>query len=182
MDEPTRSEPRPRKPPRKITPRYLQNSAMHYLKRYTAPRAHLRRVMMRRIWKSVQFHGGEVGEHEVDLDAVLDKLEAAHMLDDRRWTFARVDELHRRGESRRGIQAKLAAKGAPRELVDEALARIGQDDELEAARQYAKRRRLGPWCLDDDVRAEKRQKHLASLARRGFSYDVARRAVDGEAD
>ncbi len=171
---------RERRPPKKITERYLERSAVHYLRRYTAPSEHLRRVLLRRIRKSVAHHGGEVSDHDEALDNVIERLKRAGMVDDVRWTHSRVQELHRRGSSKRAIRSKLWAKGAPREIVDEALAQLGQDSELEAARAYARRRRLGPWCRDEDERKLKREKHLASLARQGFSYSVAKQVLDSD--
>ncbi len=176
------SERPPRRPPKKITAPYLERVAVHYLQRYTAPSEHLKRVLRRRIRKSVAHHGGEVADHEPALEQVIERLQQAGMLDDERWTHARVGDLHRRGASKRAIQSKLGMKGAPRAMVDYALSLLDADADLSAARVYAKRRRLGPWCLDEDERKERRQKHLAALARQGFSFDVARRVLDGEAD
>ena len=176
------TERRPRRPPRKITEAYLERAALLYLQRYTAPSEHLRRVLLRRVRKSVAYHGGEVAEHAEALDHVVDRLTRAGLLDDARWTHARVGELHRRGNSLRAIRSKLYAKGAPRELVEEALAALEGDPDLEAARSYARRRRLGPWCLDPVERRERRQRHLASLARQGFSYGVALKVLDSAPD
>jgi len=49
-------------------------------------------------------------------------------------------------------------------------------EELEAARAYARKRRLGAY-RSPEKRAEYRQKDLASLARQGFSFDIAKQAL-----
>ena len=54
------------------------------------------------------------------------------------------------------------------------------DPELEAARAYARRRRLGPWRTKPDDSWERRQKELASMARAGFSFGVAKQALEEE--
>ncbi len=172
----------PPRPPKKITPAYLERAAVHYLQRYTAPSDHLKRVLRRRIRKSVAFHGGDPADFEPLLDGVVERMTRAGLLDDERWTQARVGELHRRGKSKRAIEATLREKGAPRELIDAALAALDGDADLQAARAYARRRRLGPWCLDDAERQLRRERHLAALARQGFSFDVALRVLDGAAD
>ena len=59
-------------------------------------------------------------------------------------------------------------------LTDEA-----PDPELHAAIKLARRRRLGPYA-DPDKRDENRDKHLAAMARAGFSYDMARRIIECE--
>jgi hypothetical protein len=50
---------RERKPPRRITADYLQRAAMHYLERYSAPAAQLRRVLARKVALSCRFHGDD---------------------------------------------------------------------------------------------------------------------------
>ena len=53
------SKPQERKKPRKLSERYLENSALHYLKRYSATVDGVRRVMMRRVNRSLKEHGGD---------------------------------------------------------------------------------------------------------------------------
>ncbi len=53
------------------------------------------------------------------------------------------------------------------------------EPELAAALACARRRRLGPY-RPPPARKSMRQKDLASLARAGFAYDVARRVVEAE--
>ncbi|OYW99178.1 MAG: hypothetical protein B7Z14_12660 [Bosea sp. 32-68-6] len=55
-----------------------------------------------------------------------------------------------------------------------------EEDELEAARKAARRKRLGPWSRGD--RAASRQKDLAALARAGFNMTTARAVIDGAGD
>ncbi|MGY8803890.1 MAG: regulatory protein RecX, partial [bacterium] len=46
--------------------------------------------------------------------------------------------------------------------------------------RYARRRRLGQFRLDPDVREERRQRDLAALGRSGFSYGIASRIIEAE--
>ena len=83
------------------------------------------------------------------------------------------------------IRGKLKQKGVDEEAIAAALeargedADIGEDPELTAAVTLAKRRRLGPFAAQKPS-DETREKHLAALARAGFSYDVARWVIDGK--
>ena len=66
------------------------------------------------------------------------------------------------------------------QLIEAALDCRTENDvnpELEAAAALARRRRLGPYA-SEEKRRDARQKHLASLARNGFSFDIARRVID----
>lgn len=170
------SDPRARKAPRPITADYLQRAAMHYLERYAAPAAQLRRVLRRKIIASCRHHGREPAEFDIALDEVVARCVSSGLVDDQRFAEARAASLRRRGQSARAVAARLSAKGVSRELV-EAHAASTEAEELEAARKAAKRKRLGPWSRKD--RALNRQKDLAALARAGFSMQIARAIIDG---
>ena len=91
--------------------------------------------------------------------------------------------LSARGTSRAHIIANLASKGVPAETAREAVDRLSveyEEPELEAARRYARRRRLGPYRGADNARAECRDKDLAAMARAGFAGRVARQIIDAE--
>lgn len=165
-----------RKPPRRITAAYLQRAAMHYLERYSAPAAQLRQVLARKVRLSCRHHGEEPERYEAMLDEVVARCVASGLVDDRRFAEARAATLRRKGRSSRAIAARLSAKGVGRELVEET-SHNTQDQELAAARLAARRKRLGPWSRGD--RASERQKHLAALARAGFSMTIARAVIDG---
>ena len=51
------------------------------------------------------------------------------------------------------------------------------ENDLKAALIFARRKRLGPFA-DPARRAAARMKHLAAMARAGFSGELARRIVD----
>lgn len=103
---------------------------------------------------------------------MLDDLQAKDFISE-----ARVVEsvLHRRagrlGASR--IRQELQSKGLGAEAVQQAVAQL-QGSELERAREVW-RRKFGEPAADPQTRA----KHMRFLLVRGFSGDVARRAVLG---
>jgi regulatory protein len=67
--------------------------------------------------------------------------------------------------------------GVARELVDQVLAESANpQSELEAAAAYVKRKRLGRFRTGD-ASADTRRKDLMRLARQGFDFDTARRAL-----
>jgi len=173
-----------RRPPRKVTPASLHAAAVRYLQRF-APTTHaFRRVMERRIRKSLAHHGGDPDEHAAMLDDLVARLTEAGALDDDRWARARAEELHRRGTPRRGIRAKLAAKGVDREIIAVAIEALEesleeQDPDLLAGWAYARRRRLGPFRRDPEERGERREKDLAAMGRAGFHWGLAKRIIDG---
>jgi regulatory protein len=170
-DKPTR------KPPRKVTPAYLQRAALAYLERYASSAENLRRVLRRKVDKRCRLRGEDPAEFHEMIDEVVAKSLRSGLVDDTRYAEARVATLRRRGGSARAIQAKLSAKGVDRSTIASALE--GEDgDEEQAARAFARRRKLGPFRPGE--RAPYRDKDLAAMARAGFRFDVARAVVDGE--
>ncbi|RKH66135.1 regulatory protein RecX [Corallococcus aberystwythensis] len=189
MDDPTdrdterRREPRKPKPPRKVSQRYLENAALHYLKRYAATVSQLKRVLMRRVDRSVKFHGTDRAEAVGWVDALAEKLIRNGLVNDRTYAETRVHSLRASGRSARVITQKLRMKGVAAELVQEKLAEATQDvSEDAAALIWARKKRLGPYRRDLSTRADHRQKDLAALARAGFSFAIAKRIIDGNAD
>jgi regulatory protein len=169
-----------RKPPRKITPAYLQRAALAYLERYASSAENLRRVLRRKVDKRCRLRGEDPAEFHEMIDEVVAKSLRTGLIDDTRYTEARVATLRRRGGSARAIQAKLSAKGVDRTTIAAVLESGEEDDEENAARAFARRRRLGPFRPGE--RAPYRDKDLAAMARAGFRFDVARSIIDGELD
>lgn len=173
--------PRPTPP---VTAAYLERAALHYLERYSASAEMLRRTLQRRATKRALARGEEPSGFEEMIEAIVAKAVAGGLVDDSRFAVARLATLRRRGTSTRGAAAKLAAKGVPRDVVEAAMEAERTDGdaetaEIDAARAYARRRRLGPH-RPVAARTANRERDLAAMARAGFRYDLARRIVDDE--
>ncbi len=163
------------------TAAYLERVAIAYLERHPGSTARLRAVLERRVRRSVEELGTEASEGAAAIEAVIGKLRRLGYLDDVRFASSRVRTLRARGKSARAVRAELARQGIETSAVDRALEEHGDgaEAELEAARALVRRRRLG-WLRGADVRDEHREKDLARLARAGFSYSIATRALEGE--
>lgn len=160
---------------------WLKKVAASYVERYPTTSAHFRRVLVRRVRKTVARHGGDAEALVAAVPSIVQGFVRLGLVDDRAYVFAKVRSLHRRGNSSRAIRGKLMDKLAPRELIDEALDELMEvSSEDFAAARYVRRRRFGPFHTDPERRRERYEKELAALARQGFSYDVARRVLDIE--
>lgn len=154
----------------------LEKSALHHLGRFAATRAELTRVLQRRVQRAIRAE--LIGRDDATrmVSATVEKIAAAGYLDDTAVARAKAGSMRRAGRSRRMIAQKLSTKGISRDGAEEALAATdGADEnaELRAAAMLAARRKLGPY------RAGKRddttlKRDLATLARGGYSYAVAR--------
>lgn len=171
------------RPPRRLAPADLKGAALDYLDRFAATRARVRQVMLRKIRSSVRAHGDDPAPLLAALEETVQWLELSGFLSDRAYAEAKARALAARGTSRAHIIARLAAKGVETETARAAIDRLSmeyEEPELEAARRYARRRRLGPYRGADDIRAECRDKDLAAMARAGFAGRVARQVIDAE--
>jgi regulatory protein len=175
IGEPVRTEP---KPPRQVTPDYLQRATLAYLERFASSAENLRRVLLRKVEKRCRLRGEDPAEFRDQIDEVVARCVRGGLVDDTRYAQARVATLRRRGGSARAIGARLAAKGVDHATVAAALD-AEDGDEHAAAHALARRRRLGPYRKGE--RAPYRERDLAALARAGFAFDVARAVIDGEA-
>jgi len=177
-----KSKKQPR-PPRKITPERLANIALHHLDRYASSSENLRRVLERRVFKASRFHEDlDVEQAKGWIDALLTRYVESGLLNDMAYAETRARSLMSRGSSSRLIRMKLMEKGIASETIDAALKALqldAPDPELFAAVKLARKRRMGPFC-DPAKRAELHDKHLATMARSGFSYDMAQRVIDAE--
>lgn len=171
------------RPPRKVTAQSLENAALYYLQRFATSEENLRRMLMRRVERSAHIHGTDRDEGASLVAALVARYRSAGLLDDRAYARARAETLHRRGVPATGIRARLRHKGVGDDDITAALASlagaVASGTDTAAAVNLARRRRLGPFRAAAD-RAAKRDKDLASLARAGFSWDLARRVVDAD--
>lgn len=162
-----------------VSPDYLWRAAAHYLERYAASRAHLKRILQRKAARRFAAREEEPRDVEPEIEAVLDRLAEYKFLDDEAFAEARLAGLRRKGASRRQAEAKLREKGVGRETVERVMAE-DETSEREAALAYARRRRLGPWRMRE--RAERRDRDIAAMMRAGFSFAEAAPVIDGAVD
>lgn len=171
---------------KRITATALDNAALHYLQRFASSAENLRRVLLRRVERVAR--AAEEGGEDIRVqgaalvDALVERYRRSGLLDDAAYAEARARSLHRRGASLKAIRHGLALKGIDAETAQASLERLREDTpdaDLAAALALARRRRLGPFRPPEN-RAGHRLKDIAALGRAGFSYEVARRVVDGE--
>lgn len=164
-----------------LTAELIYQRALHYLERYAAPRAGVKAVLQRSVMRAKR-RGEEIPSATGGwIEAALDKLEKAGYLSDKSFAEIKLVSLRRAGASSQKIRQKLAVKGVAADIVADVLERDESDDR-QAAVAFARRRRLGPYA-DEKKRAALKDKHIAAMARAGFSLALARwvvNAVDAE--
>ena len=160
--------------------RRLMNKAVHYLGRYTASRQRLREVLRRFAMRKLDSH--DKAEVTRAIEVVVDDCARLGYVDDTAFALSKARSKRRGGRSALAIRRSLQEHSIDADLVDEALAAADEDTsdgELVAALRHAARRRLGPYATRPGDETT-RQRHLASLARAGFSLGIARQVLDLE--
>ena len=191
MSQSAENKGRPRRV-RNVTARSLENVALHYLQRFSASSANLRKVLLRRIERARHAEAAVAEDAEAAIETIIAKFQRLGLIDDAAYAAGKATSLRRRGTSRRFIGGKLRLAGIDPDGIEQALevadaelrpptepADQGPDAELRAALRLAERRRLGPYRATAD-REERRQRDMAALARAGVGYDVARKVIDAE--
>ena len=165
------------KKPKKITPDYLHNAGLYYLQRFSASRQHFRTVLMRKVKKSCYEHKDQNYEDCAALvEETVQKFERAGLLNDELYTQGVVNSLRRQGKSKKVIVMKLQTRGISQDLAAEKLEAVDSekngDADLIAAIMVTRKKKAGAFGNRDP------EKTLAALARAGFSYDIAKKALE----
>lgn len=112
-------------------------------------------------------------------ESVCERLCENRLIDDARYAQRYVELRQDAPMGRYALKRKLRAKGLSDEVVDEALETLSDENQLENAKLLAAR-------LDrryvDETPYVRRNKLSQALARRGFSWDVAKEAIDSLVD
>ncbi len=116
-------------------------------------------------------------ENELDsesADDIIDDFVSRGYLDDRTLASLLVTSgVERKGQGRVALSRALSQRGIPREIVDEALAAL-PDDDAERALEFARSKARGMSRLEPDTAL---RRLLGQLGRRGYGGSVAMSAA-----
>lgn len=160
--------------PEPLTRAKLEQLALGYLNRFDASSQKLTQHLRSKVRKLAG-----PPEASVWISELIARYQSSGLLDDARFAKNLAAQLSTRGKSARVIAQKLSARGVPGQLTEEVMTTRRRDEpgaELEAALAYVRKRRLGPFRSAAE-REQFRHKDLATLARQGFSFDTARKAL-----
>ncbi len=177
------------KRPKKVTAGYLERAALHYLGRFSTSEKNLRDVLIRKIRRRNEAFASPTEEQLGWVDDVVKKCVRYNYVDDAAYARQRAELLLRRGKPVRMIAQDLRHKGVPENLARHAIAGLSDDADVDADRRaaaaYIKRRRFGAFrreMPDAEMVKSKIEKELASMARAGFGYELARDLLHLEVD
>ncbi len=163
----------PRRPPPQLDEERLRDLAVRYVGRYATTRYKLGVYLARKLRER-----GWDGEHPPEIDVLVARMDDLGFVDDEAYAGAKARSLTARGYGMRRIGQALYAAGVEEpdraEAQEEAAAKA-----FDAARTFARKRRIGPYAerLADP---DKRRKQLAAFMRAGHGFTLARSFVDSQ--
>jgi len=156
----------------------IEAKALGYLDRFDASAHRLRRILTEFVEHRAQALGVDPAPFMTLVGETLERYQQNGLLDDRRYGTAMARNLVERGVSRQAIRAKLCVRGIPAGVIDEVVKELSSSNrsEVDAARALVKKRKLGNYRAEAE-RKEHYRKDLGILARAGFDFDTAKRAL-----
>ena len=152
----------PRKPRPPLDEGKLNELALAYVARFATSRAKLAAYLVRKLRER-----GWAGAGEPPIEALVAKAVRLGFVDDAAFALSKARSLTARGYGERRVGRALHAAGIG-ESDAEAARGHARDDAVEAAVQFARRRRLGPFAISV-AGPEAREKALAAMIRAGHS-------------
>lgn len=166
--------------PKAPTQKRLMNIALYYLGRYETSSSRLSAFLSRRVAKD-RLKGAQVPENiDEIIAAVVQKVCEDGYVDDKRFAYSVARRMKSAGKSNRAVFEKLRQAGISDDIkrqVADSFEEDGGDSDLEAARRLVQKRKLGAF-RPEEQRKEFAKKDLAVLARAGFSFETAVKALD----
>ncbi len=159
-----RTRKRPRPP---LDPAKLNELALTYVGRFATTRAKLAAYLSRKLRER-----GWDSETEPDVDAIAERLASLGYIDDEAYALSKARSLAARGYGARRLNQSLRAAGIADE-DGEAARELAEEEAIEAALRFARRRRIGPFAAEPAEPAE-REKALAAMIRAGHGFTLAK--------
>ena len=171
-----------KKRPKKITKQRLKNIALFYLKRFETSKTNLASVLKKRVDAYAYFDKDfDKIEAYTWVSDLVDEMASYKYVDDERYAEIKVRGYLAAGKSPRYVTEKLRQKGIDEKIVETILEKQ-EYNPFEAALKLAKKKKIGPFCYDEELRKERRNKDLAALVRAGFDFDIVAKILDMESE
>ncbi len=163
------------RPPKDVTPALLRAQALRYLDRFAATTMKLKRHLMTKSKKSIEFHNLDPENILQMIDVEIERLEKAGILNDQEYASGKARAMSRQAKSKLQIEVKLQSLGFDESQADQAVTQLveeeGHSDRIAAAK-YIRKRKFGPF-KPAETKGERRNKELSALVRNGFGFGLA---------
>jgi regulatory protein len=145
----------------------LDELALRYVGRFATTRAKLASYLRRKLHER-----GWEGEREPDPEEIAARMANLGYIDDAAYALSKSRALTGRGYGPSRVRQSLRAAGVGEEDARPA-DELAKAERVNAALQFARRRRLGPYCSQTLDRGDQ-ERALAAMIRAGHTFEVAR--------
>ena len=161
----------------------LESLGLKYLSKFEISEKQFKDYLKKKISK-LTFELKQL-EQDLLIENILIKMKNLNYVDDSRYSNMKSEQIFRNGGSKRMIIAKLKEKGISEKIVKNSLETLlkSNKSELIAALIYLKKRRIGIFYykeINENELNEFKKKWYGSLARRGFSFEIVKQALNIE--
>lgn len=149
----------------------LEEMALNYVGRFATSRSKLTAYLARKLRER-----GWAGANDPQVEALTDKMVRLGYVDDGAFALSKARSLTGRGYGERRVRQALAQAGIGEEEAAPAH-ELAEEQAVEAALKFARRRAIGPFASHSPSPAE-RERALAAMVRAGHRFGVARVIID----
>ena len=157
---------KPKRAPPPLDAEKLRELALRYVGKYATTRAKLRQYLARKLRER-----GWDGGAAPDLEQLADRFAELGLIDDAAYALAKARSLGARGYGKMRLAEQLRHAGVDEEDSAEATAHA-EDEAVEAALKFARRRRIGPFASETPD-PSLRQKWIGAMVRAGHGFDIS---------
>ncbi len=152
---------------------YLLKYAIEYLSKFSSSKNNLERILKSKIQRLTKDKKNRFNLYK-EIDYVFEQLEKNNLLDDKNYSFIKIQLFSSQGKSKNYVKKYLFSKGVKSSIIQEQLNNFeiqNPEWEKKSARIFLRKKNLVKFNNGYE-------KKLAKMARAGFSYDLCKEILD----
>ena len=152
---------------------YLLKYAIEYLSKFSSSKNNLERILKSKIQRLTKDKKNRFNLYK-EIDYVFEQLEKNNLLDDKNYSFIKIQLFSKQGKSKNYVKKYLFSKGIESSIIQEQLNNFeiqNPEWEKKSARIFLRKKNLVKFNNGYE-------KKLAKMARAGFSYDLCKEILD----
>ena len=154
----------------------LKKYAFTYLSKYDSTKKNLERILKIKVMKIKNLKKNEEKYLYKNIMQIIENLELNKIINDENFTNTKIRSLFHQGKSEFFIKNTLLKKGVDKKLINVLLEDFENNNpnwKIDSAIKFAIKKRLGKYG-----KIKNKEKDLAKMARAGFNYNIALKALE----
>ena len=154
----------------------LKKYAVQYLSKYDSTKKNLERVLKNKIMRINDINKNEKKILYNSISKLIIELEEKNIINDKRFTSTKIEHYMQQGKSEIYIIQNLIKKGITKEMINiflDSYEKNNPDWKINSAIKFVYKKKLGKYSKSNN-----KEKDLAKMARAGFNYHIAIKALN----